>query len=93
MILIPILSGRKKFIEERSDIGKIVTSQKEKNEYCILKLNIECKKWYRLSYLQNSNRDTENKCKDTKEGRGWGGRNREIGIDLYTLLILCIKRN
>ena len=55
--------------------------------------NLECKKWYRLSYLQNSNRDTENKCKDTKEGRGWGGRNREIGIDLYTLLILCIKRN
>ena len=24
-------------------------------------------------------------------GKGWGGRNWEIGIDTYTLLILCIK--
>ena len=24
-------------------------------------------------------------------GKGWGGRNWETGIDIYTLLILCIK--
>ena len=50
-------------------------------------------KWYRWSYLQKRNRDTdvENKCMDTK-GKGTGvGGNCEIGIELYTLLILCIK--
>ena len=25
-------------------------------------------------------------------GKGVGGRNREIGIDTYALLILCIKK-
>ena len=47
--------------------------------------------WYRSSYLQSRNRDTdvENKHMDTKGGRGGGGRNGEIGIDTYTLL--CIK--
>ena len=49
-------------------------------------------KWYGLSYLQSRNRDTdvENKHKNTKGGK-WGGMNWEIGIDIYTLLILCIK--
>ena len=54
--------------------------------------NIE--KWYRWSYLQSRNRDTdvENKRMDTKgENGGGGGMNWEIGIDIYTLLILCIK--
>ena len=50
-------------------------------------------KWYRLPYLQNRNRDTdiENKCMDTKRGKGGSGMNWEIGIDIYTPLILCIK--
>ena len=45
----------------------------------------------RESYLQSRNRDTdiENKCMDT-EGE-WDGRSWEVGIDTYTLLILCIK--
>ena len=49
-------------------------------------------KWYRWSYLQSRNRDTdvENKCMDTKVG--WGGRYWETGIDTYTLLILKKKR-
>ena len=34
--------------------------------------------------------DVENKCMDAKVGRG-GGMNWERGIDIYTLLILCIK--
>ena len=34
--------------------------------------------------------ETQNKCMDTKEGRE-GRRYWEIGIDIYTLLILCIK--
>ena len=28
---------------------------------------------------------------DIKEGKGRGGRNWEVGVDLYTLLILHIK--
>ena len=46
-------------------------------------------KWYRWTYLQSRNRDTdiENKHMDTKRGRG--GMNWEIEIDIYTLL--CIK--
>ena len=48
------------------------------------------KKWYRLSYLQTKNRDTdvENKHMDTKKG-AVGEINWEIDIDIYTLL--CIK--
>ena len=33
----------------------------------------------------------ENRCMDTKGKRHRGGRNCEIGIELYTLLILYIK--
>ena len=47
-------------------------------------------KWYRWTGLQGRNRDpdVENKCMDTKGGRG-GGMNWETGIDIYTLI--CIK--
>ena len=50
-------------------------------------------KEYRSMYLQSRNRDTdvENKYMDTKEGRR-GGMNWEIGIDLNTLLALCMKQ-
>ena len=46
-------------------------------------------KWYRLSVLQNRNtdRDTENKCIDTKRGNE-DVMNWEIKTDKYTLLIL-----
>ena len=49
-------------------------------------------KWYRGSYLQSRNGDTdiENKHVGTK-GRMGGEMNWENGIDIYTLLILCIK--
>ena len=42
--------------------------------------------------MQSRNRDTdvENKGMDTK-GEGGGGMNWEMGIDIYTLLILRIK--
>ena len=48
--------------------------------------------WYRWSYLQSRNRDTDagNKCMDTEWGVGGGGRNWEIGIDIYAPL--CIKQ-
>ena len=36
-------------------------------------------------------KETSNKCMDTKGEGGGGGRNWEMGIDTYTLLILCIK--
>ena len=47
-------------------------------------------KWYRWTYFQSRNRDTdvENKLMDT-QGKGGRGMNWEIGIDIYTLL--CIK--
>ena len=66
---------------------------KEKNKYSIL-MHI-CgiwKNWYRWSYLQSRNRDTdvENKNMDTKGEEG-GGMNWEIEMDVYALLILCIK--
>ena len=50
-------------------------------------------KWYRRSYLQRRNRDTdlENKCMGIK-GKRRGGRNWEFGTDKYTLLILCTKQ-
>ena len=68
-------------------------SQKEKNKYRILThISGIWKNWYRRSYLQSRNRDTdleiENKCMDMERG---GGMNKEIGNDIYTLLILCVK--
>ena len=68
---------------------------KSEREKQISHINIymwNLEKWYRWSYLQSRKRDTdiENKCMDTKGG-GVDGMNWEIGIDIYTLLILCIK--
>ena len=50
-------------------------------------------KWYRWSYLQSRNRDTEiGKKHMAIKGESWGmgGMNWEIGIDIFTLLMLCI---
>ena len=44
-----------------------------------------------LIYKAEIETDVENKSMDNKGGRGGGGMNWEIGIDIYTLLILCIK--
>ena len=51
-------------------------------------------KWYRWTSLQGRNRDTdvENKRMDTKGGKRGGvggGKNWEIGIDIY--MLICIK--
>ena len=48
----------------------------------------DLEKWYRRTGLQGRNRDTdaENKRMDTKLGEWVGGMNREIGIDIYTLM-------
>ena len=45
------------------------------------------KHWYRRSYLQSRNRDTdmENKYMDTKGVKG-GEMNGETGVDIYTPL-------
>ena len=49
------------------------------------------KKWYR-SYLQSRNRDRHREQTYGYQGGGGGGRmSWEIGIDIYSLLILCIK--
>ena len=68
-------------------------SQKSKNKYSILVhiCGIKKKKKirYRGTYLQSRNRDTdaENRRVDiVREGKG--GKNLEIKIDIYTLLLL-----
>ena len=45
------------------------------------------KNWYRQSYIQSLDRDTdiENKHRDTKGESGGDGRNWEIRIDIYTV--------
>ena len=64
-------------------------SEREKQILYINAYMWNLEKWYRWTYLQSRNRDTdiENKHMDTKGERG-GGMDREIGIDIYTLL--CI---
>ena len=81
------------FVETWMDLETVIQSeviQKEKNKYCILthicgiqKNGIDdliCKQKQRQRHM------------DTKGERRGGGRNWEIGIDTYTLLILCIKQ-
>ena len=64
-------------------------SQTEKNKYVIL-LIYGIRKRYKGTYLQNRNRptDTENKLMVTKEERGGGGVNKEVGVNLYTLVYI-----
>ena len=81
------------FVEMWMDLKTVIQkseSKKQISHFNAYMWNLE--KWYRSSYLQSRNRDTdvENKCMDTK-GEGAGGRTWEIGIDTYTLLILCVK--
>ena len=47
-------------------------------------------KWYRWTYLQSRNRDTdiENKHMDTNAGKGGSGTNWNSEIDMYTLLYM-----
>ena len=69
-------------------------SQKEKKQISYINTymwNLK-KNWYRRCYLQSRNRDTdaENKRMETKgEREGWG--EWETEVDIYILLILCIK--
>ena len=65
-------------------------SEREKQITYINAYMWNLEKWYRWTYLQSRNRDTdiENKRMDTKGGRG-GGMEGEIGINIYTLP--CIK--
>ena len=44
--------------------------------------------------MQGRNRDNEykNKMHGYHRGKGRGEENQEIGIDIYTLLILCVKQ-
>ena len=45
------------------------------------------KKWYKRTYVQNTNRltDIENKLMVTKGERWVGGINQEFGIKMYTI--------
>ena len=47
-------------------------------------------KWYRWFYSQNRNRETDVENKHGYQ-QGWQEIHWEIGTDMHTLLILCIK--
>ena len=80
------------FAETWMDLETVIqreVSQKEKEISYISAYMCNLEKWYRRSYFQSRNRDTdvENRHMDAKrEGRG--GMNWEIGIDIYALLYM-----
>jgi len=65
-------------------------SEREKQILYINAYMWNLEKWYRWFYLQNRNRETDVENKHGYQ-RGWGEMNWETGIDIYALLILCIK--
>ena len=70
------------FAEAWVDLETVIqseVSQKEENKYRLILLHVNLEKWYRWTYLQSRNRDTdvENKLTDTKGGRE-DGMNWEI---------------
>ena len=85
-----VLSRGREFesvIVRRMDLESVIQSeisQKEKNKYRILLYMWNLEKWYRGTYLQNINRDTdvENKRMDAKEEGEECGMHWEIGIDI-----------
>ena len=64
-------------------------SEKEKQIFRNMAYMWNLEKWYRWTYLQSRNRDTDNReqTMDTKEGRG-GRMNWDWYIHIYT--IMCI---
>ena len=90
-------NGTVPFAETWMDLETVTqseVSQRQKKKLYINAYMWNLEKWYRWSYqyLQSINRETDevNKHMVTKEVRG-GEINWEIGTDIYTLLILCIK--
>ena len=69
-------------------------SQKEKIKYYILthKCGIQKNGTDDLIYKTKIETDIENKCVDTEARKRGVQMNREIVVDIYTLLILCIKQ-
>ena len=60
-------------------------SQKEK-QVSYINAYVESRKWYEWTYLQNRNRDTdiENKCLDTKGGKGTWDELGDWAWHIYT---------
>ena len=69
-------------------------SQKEKNRYCKYCLYVEFRKMLEMNLFERQKQ--RHRCREKmygyQGGKGWGGRNWEIGVDTYTVLILCIKQ-
>ena len=64
-------------------------SQREKEKHHMISLYVESKKkWYKWTYLQNRNRLTDLENKLVVTGGKGGGKVREFGINMYTLLYL-----
>ena len=75
------------FVETWMDLESVIQSeisQKEKNKYHILLYMWNLEKWYRGTYLQNINRDTdvESKRMDAKGEGEECGMHWDIGIDI-----------
>ena len=51
----------------------------------------DLEKWFRWSYLQSRNRDRRRGQRYGHQGVGGGWEEVAGGIDMYTLLILCVK--
>ena len=85
------------FVEMSMDLETVIqseVSQKEKNKYRILTHICGIQKNGIDDLICKTEIEThvENKHMDTKWGSGgWCGMNWEIWMDIYTLLILCIK--
>ena len=77
------------FAEAWVDLETVIqseVSQKEENKYRLILLHVNLEKWYRWTYLQSRNRDTdvEDKIMIAK-GEKLGGMSWEIGTGIYTL--------
>ena len=61
---------------------------KEKNKYCVC---VESRKMVQVILFAKQKQRHREQCVDAQGERDGGGMNREIGTDIYTLLILCVK--
>ena len=91
-----ITNKQKNQVETWMDLETIIQSevnQKEKNKYPILILYVESEKTGIGNIIYNAEAETQTQKTNilTPRGNAWGRMNWETGIDIYTLLILCIK--
>ena len=86
------------FVESWMDLQSVIlseVSQKEKKKYCILTHICGIQKNGIDDLICKAEIETQKQRTNVwipRGKRGAAGRNWEIGIDMYTLLILCLKQ-